>query len=148
MIREATTTDTQPIVDLLTIYQAESDMSMEFNREKLVAQIYCSIINCESDVRVVWKDGKLVGVSLTHKESPIYSDDVVAECVVLYVHPEYRKGSVGVSLIKHLKKLAKAWEAKQVRLGVSSGIQTERTEQLYQRLGYTEVGKDFCLNIG
>lgn len=149
MIREAVLTDNSRLVELLEKYWEEADCKkLSFDSSTAYATFYNGIIDESRDVSVLVENNSIVGFTHSFITNTGFSKDLILECDILYVLPEYRIGHNGIKLIKNLTKLAKRSGAKYVYLGVASGIHTDRTSLLYQKLGYVEIGKDFRLELG
>lgn len=146
-MREARLTDIPALISLIEAYYKESPMVLEYSREKTINSFYNCIINEEAVISVIEDGDLIVGMSVAYVEQPFYSKSFVLDVAAIYVHPEYRKGSVGVKLIKNLKKVAKEKGCSWVYLGVASGLSTERTKLLYKKLGYEEIGADYRLEV-
>lgn len=81
-------------------------------------------------------DGRIVGVMLAELSQPLWwSSERVANMAVLYVRPENR-GGAGLRLLLSFKAWAKGSRADVVSIGASSGIDEDRTAQLFGRLGF------------
>lgn len=59
---------------------------------------------------------------------------------ILYVSPEHRKGILAVRLIKEFENACRNAGAEVLGVGVTTGIQEDRTVNLYKRLGYELKG--------
>lgn len=148
MIRFATVRDVDDLVRLGHEYYLESNLQgCIFSWSRLAEEFRMAILSPDADVVVNERDGEIVGFSVSHIVSPMFSLDTVLENRVLYVAEEFRSTAVGPALIKRLKKTAKQLGCKYVSLGVSSGIKTESTIGLYRKLGYEQVGADFRLTV-
>jgi GNAT superfamily N-acetyltransferase len=142
MIRKATDKDLEDILTISYIYYKEANMSKcSFDYGRLKDSIIHAIHSDDATLLLSDRNGEIVGICFLEKAYPIFSNDCVVDVSIVYVLPDYR-GS-GVSLIKYIDKIAKEWNAKYIALGVSSGINTERTSQLYKKLGYENIGMDF-----
>lgn len=85
-------------------------------------------------------DGRIVGVMLAELSQPLWwSSERVANMMVLYVRPENR-GGAGLRLILSFKAWAKGSRADRAVIGLTSGIDSNRTSKLFQRLGFTQTG--------
>jgi len=49
----------------------------------------------------------------------------------------------GIQLIKHYIKIAKSLDIDDICIGNSSGVETEKVWNLYERLGFKLVGAEF-----
>lgn len=76
--------------------------------------------------------GMIGGVIVEH----FFSSYTFSTDFVLFVLPHYRGGSAAVRLIKTYEEWAFAQGAEEVGLGISTGVDQERTVCIYERLGY------------
>jgi GNAT superfamily N-acetyltransferase len=92
--------------------------------------------------------GVLNGVMAGSVFPHFFGTDLIASDLCLYTDPTSRRsGLVAALLLKAFETWAEAQGASKIILGVSTGIEVDRTTTLYERLGYTMVGpimqKDF-----
>lgn len=69
-----------------------------------------------------------------------WSANEIAVDLVLYVSPSKRNGRAGLKLIREYEAWAKSRGVHQVRLSVVSGLDSDRTAELYERMGFTCIG--------
>lgn len=80
--------------------------------------------------------GMFGGVVVEH----FFSTTKMACDVVLYVTPEYRGTRIAPRLVHAFERWAIEAGADELVLGVSTGIEADRTASLYERLGYERSG--------
>lgn len=103
--------------------------------EERAAQTIQYIINNDSgfiaqdNERVV---GMIGGALVPH----YFSNVVFANDLAVYVTPEYRGGRAALLLVKAFEDWAMRNGAIEIVLGLSTGINPERTGKFYERLGY------------
>ena len=90
--------------------------------------MYCKFV-AEHDDKIV---GMFVGMCAEH----YFGHDKIASDLLLYVTPEARGGTAAVRLIKAYDKWAREAGAKEIHVGVSTGVNEERTVKLYEKLGF------------
>ena len=138
MIRPVSLYDVTPICELLVDLRRESpeysfvEEDWSYVPDKLYAMIcdpdFCGVI--DDDYR-----GFMIGACQQHW----YSTRRDAYEQLLYVGPEYRGGALAVKLIKAFEAQAKHMGAVHVYAGATTGMNEERTLQLYERMGYTRL---------
>lgn len=69
-----------------------------------------------------------------------YSYELNAHELILYVLPEHRGARTAMRLIAGLEDAAKRGGARYLQVGVTTGMQEDRTIKLYERLGYEKFG--------
>lgn len=67
--------------------------------------------------------------------------------LALYVAPEFRKGSLGVRLLKEYIAQAKELGADEITIGNSTGIDEGRVGRLYEALGFTKYGYNYRASV-
>ncbi len=87
---------------------------------------------------VVELDSKIVGFCFGFVTPHFFGNDLTSGDLAIYISPEHRKGSTGVSLVKQYDAWCVKMGVKEPLLGVSSGIAPDRVGRLYERLGYTD----------
>lgn len=85
---------------------------------------------------VAEKDGKLVGMAAACAVEAPFSKDVYAGSLYLYVIPAARGSTAFIKLVKEIEKWMRAKNPVDMVLSVSTGVETEKTVNLCQRLGY------------
>lgn len=85
---------------------------------------------------VAVKDDQLVGMVGGMLVEHFFSSQKFSTDLVVYVTPEQRGSSAGVRLIAAYEEWAFTNGAEECGLGVSTGVEQERTVCIYERLGY------------
>lgn len=76
-----------------------------------------------------------------------FSHDLHASSDLLYVLPEYRGRFAGVRLLRAFFRWAGRQGAREVDLGLSTGIAADRTGQLIEKIGFVPLGRTFRKEI-
>ncbi len=84
--------------------------------------------------------GDLVGMFVGSISEYYFGRDLIAADLLWYVHPDHRGGTVAVRLLKHFTQWGQNMGVKEICIGVSTGVQTERTGDLLDRLNFACVG--------
>ncbi len=63
----------------------------------------------------------------------------VASEMVYYVSPEYRKGGLGIRMLKKAEQVAKAKGVKYISMVLLASVEPERPAAVYNRLGYHQT---------
>lgn len=140
MIRDLRMEDVERCLELgRAMHQESSFRDNDWDESKLWAlvhqydadkQHWCMLVSEVGDEIV----GMFVGFAANH----YFGNDLISSDLLLYVTPEKRGGTHGVKLIRAYEKWARSVGVREIQLGVSTGITTERTGQLYQALGFTD----------
>ena len=93
-----------------------------------------------------WDPGKLigyhVGMIVPHLH---YKNDLHGLTDIFFIHPEYRKGRVGVDLFKFVERSMK--ERGVVKLMTAVKMHKD-VGRIFEYLGWTETERSFCKYIG
>lgn len=138
-IREATLTDIQSVIQLgwLMHDEAPNYARMTFAPDK-VEKIVSALVQAENGLVLVAEDGdKVIGGVVAEVCEHWGHTELMAFEYVVYVKPEYRHCMLGVNLIRQYFKWARDRGVKPgfTSIGLSTGIQTDRLKELYQKLG-------------
>ena len=108
-----------------------------FDREHMLACFRNPAVRCLAAL----SDGVLVGLLIFGESSPWYNP-AVREWTDLFVwvDPDYRGGSVFPRLVTAFENAAKMAGVKRLSLSQSSGINVEKTAELYAKMGYRITG--------
>jgi GNAT superfamily N-acetyltransferase len=134
--RAATVADIPELIELGRAMHAESPFwnRFAFSPEHL-AETLSNLIKLRGGfVRVATSSGKIVGAVLAVAEVHWMSTDVVVTELAFFVLPAFRGGMHAGRLLAAMVAWSEALGAKATFAGVSSGIEPERTAQMYERL--------------
>lgn len=149
-IRRMTPADVPAVMEMGRAMFAESPRYRDkgFNEAKLL-QMFNYILGAEDHGFFVAEspDG-LIGMALGILAPYFFSDEVYACELVVYVTPGRRGSSAAVRLVKALEEWAFSQGARELLLGVSTGIDDERAVCVYQKLGYTMAAHSLSKTAG
>ncbi len=147
-IRPAQPHDLVQLLEMGRLMHAESPRfrPVPFSTEK--AQQLIEQLISRGGAFVAEVDGALVGMFGGVVFEHFFSTTKMAADVVLYVTPEYRGGSLAARLVHAFERWAIEAGADELVLGVSTGIEAERTAGLYERLGYERSGISLLKTAG
>jgi len=135
-IRKATADDADAILTLVALMVTESPTYRRhaFAFEKATALIkYLTEQQC---LLVADLMGEIVGFCSGMMGEQLLSYDRYATDTGIYVMPEHRGGTAFVRLVRSFENWAIEQGATEIHLGVSTGIDTERTVRMYERMNY------------
>lgn len=142
-IREATDQDIIEVVRLGHAFWDESPTyrGMEKDVATMIGFAYNARANPGSFFRVaVDTAGEVIGFMFAERAPYGFHDSQFAYDRLLYVTPDRRGGATARMLIEALEQWCKEHDVARILLGVTTGIHSERTVQLYNKLGYVTVG--------
>lgn len=144
MIRKAEKYDIPAILALGSAMHVESRYSrFDYDEEKyrgLVERVISHGIALVAEA-----NGEVAGVFLGVVSPHFFGNDLCSTDFIQYVLPRFRGGMTGIRLIKTYIEEARRAGVKDICIGNSSGIATERTGKLYERLGFQLHGGDYSL---
>ncbi len=140
MIRAANHNDMGALLVLAEQMHAESDYRrFPFAIEKM-ASLFAALIDGRGCLFVAERDGASVGVIAGYCEENWFTHAKVAGEYGLFVTPAARGGRHGIGLMRAFRTWAAEQGADQVMVGITTGVDTERTAALYERLGFHRTG--------
>jgi RimJ/RimL family protein N-acetyltransferase len=145
-VRRATVADIEALVELARELHAEAPTYRDEPFEPVVLQrwllqrIGSTMLVDDNAVFVAVRDGAILGVLIGMVVPRWFNRLRIAAELTLYVKPEYRGGRTLPALVRAFKAWAKEQGATKATLGISTGIQAERTVRAYARMGFTLDG--------
>lgn len=137
-VRFADESDTEAIVGLARDLIAESPRFRNFSPStpKIRATVQAAITLPNGCAIVAEHDGRIVGVILAFVVDVFFGFDRIVSDAIVYVAPEHRGSPTFVRMARELEWWAKAQQADEIDLGISSAIDAENTVRVYKRLGF------------
>lgn len=145
IVRPATQYDLDLLMDLGTAMHAESPRYGRYKySENRVLQMFVSMIASPDCLLLVAEKGEeIIGAMLAMITPQWFSDELVANELTVFVAPQHRGGMAAVRLIRAYIEWAKSKGAKDIQLGVSTGVKVEETAALYRKLGLKQFSIGF-----
>lgn len=142
-IRIATSNDLDAIIALGKRMHVESPRfrPLAFDAQK-VRNLFTSMLTGSQYFVLVAEeeDGEIIGGFAGYMAEQWFSTDKVAQDLALFVKPDRRGGILAARMVKAFTSWAQDRGAKQIVLGISTGVKVEQTAQLYQSLGLKQFG--------
>lgn len=147
MIRPAKHSDVPRLIELGTLLHATTSYStMSFCPDKSAAFLH-ELINGQGVVFVAEVRGEVVGGMAGAVTDQWFSNDLIAYDYSLFVEPSKRNGVIAVRLIQAFKEWAKLKGAKQIYMGIGTGVSVEGTTRLYESQGLRNIGPLLMMEI-
>lgn len=148
MIRPATIDDIPRIVELGAMLHAESDeyRDIGYDRGK-VAETMAGLMQESGVIFLYVSGGEIIGGLAGALTEFWFSREKIAGDYSLFVHPDHRHGMIAVKLVLAFHAWAKMLGARQVKMGVTTGIALDGTSNLYQSLGMRHCGNLFVKDL-
>ncbi len=141
--------------DILTLgiaMQEESDyVAVQFDIEQAALSIMRMVVDNPNGFGMLAYDGnKAVGMIAGSVSPYFFSKGKLASDFVWYVRPEARGSRTSVKLLKMFSDWAIGRGATELYMGVTTNVESARTGDLLQRLGFEHVGGNYRkrLNVG
>lgn len=155
LIRPIQPADIPAIIHLGGLMHEESDMRvLDLSPSKIADTCYEIIASQHNEPGttpmfgvVAIQKNSVIGMMGGYVASPCYSDDVVAWDILTYVHPAFRGSMAFIGMAKAYAKWARTTAAKLIFLSTSSGINPEKTVDIFKRLGFKPQGGVFLLEV-
>lgn len=141
-IRSARSEDAATILEMgERLHQEGAYRFLPFDREKVRRWIEGYLTLHERRcLFVAERSGVLAGMLGGYLDDYFFCDELVAHDAFVFVERERRGSVAAVRLIRAFREWATARHARELCLGISSGVNTERVGRFYERMGLTRVG--------
>ncbi|XMB47398.1 GNAT family N-acetyltransferase [Pseudomonas fluorescens] len=135
------------MIELGTLLHSTTSYStMNFCPVKSAAFLH-ELINGQGVVFVAEVRGEVVGGMAGGVIDQWFSNDLIAYDYSLFVEPSKRNGVIAVRLIQTFKEWAKLKGAKQIYMGIGTGVSVEGTTRLYESQGLRNIGPLLMMEI-
>ena len=143
--RDATLEDMPEIVRLIKLMHSETvwggDEGFEYQPQKMARSLYGYIKNQpETLARLAMDGNRIIGIIIGDYGTMLFSDARQAREKLIFVHKDYRGGMIGPRLMKKFFAWAKSVNAAEAIGGANAGINPERTQQLWGKIGMAPFG--------
>lgn len=144
-IRTATHDDIGALLDIASAMHAESPRfsRLSFSTAKMM-QLFLNLIESDAGLLLVAEQGGNITGGFAGMVAPHwFSDDLVASDFGVFILPEYRGGMAAVRMVRAYIAWAKKRSAKLIQLGISTGVMTGETVELYRAIGLKQFSIGF-----
>lgn len=145
MIRAATPNDLNALLELGCAMHAESAYHyLPFDQEKVRA-LLLSCMKGFGCVFVAERDGEIIGGFFGIITEHYFCDVKMACDLALFVRPDRRGALAAVQLIEAYIDFAlkQGVDPRNIQIGISTGVDIDRTAKLYERMGFERTGGIF-----
>lgn len=140
MIRPATHDDVPRLIELGNLlHEISSYSQMAYNPEKATTFLH-QLIDGLGVVFVAEVGGKVVGGFAGAVTEQWFSDDLIAYDYSVFIEPGRRNGVLAAKLILTFEEWAKIKGAKQLHMGIGTGMHVKSTTRFYEFLGLKHFG--------
>ena len=147
MIRPAKHSDVPRLIELgILLHATTSYSTMSFCPDKSAVFLH-ELINGQGVVFVAEVRGEVVGGMAGAVTDQWFSNDLIAYDYSLFVEPSKRNGVIALRLIQAFKEWAKLKGAKQIYMGIGTGVSVEGTTRLYESQGLRNIGPLLMMEI-
>jgi hypothetical protein len=148
MIRAAEHADIERVVDLgQMLHEASTFSAVAFSRKK-VTNLMHSLIDGAGALFVAERDGELIGGIAGGVSLYWFSDtDKLAFDYAFFIDPTKRNGITALKLIAALKIWARGQGARELKMGITTGMNVEQMSEFYLMAGFVPVGPIFSMEL-
>ncbi|HEY4116750.1 MAG TPA: GNAT family N-acetyltransferase [Byssovorax sp.] len=140
-VREVSAGDLRTVVALARRMHAESAFAFLAFDVGSVTSGFEAVVGREDHFGAVAERGaRVVGFIAGRLAHYPFSREILASDLAFYVAPEARASTAAVRLVRALWTWAESKGARELSLASSSGVEVERLEQFYGRLGLAKMG--------
>lgn len=140
MIRTARESDVDDLLAMGRAMYSESPRYSDLPFSETKARALIANLLPTGGIFVAEINGMVVGMLAGYCVEHFFGPGKYAGDLVVYVLPDFRGSSCAVRLVRALEQWAEEQGAKEILLGVSTEVETERTTTLYKHLGYRASG--------
>ncbi|MEQ8710275.1 MAG: GNAT family N-acetyltransferase [Rhodospirillales bacterium] len=148
MIRQIEERDIPALVELGALMHAESSFAdVPFDGREAFALASRCIEKENWFCAVAERNGAPVGMFVGN-DAPFYFSQARGGFDKLwYVTPTWRGSSAGIRLLNSFLDWCRLRDLRFVRIGINTGVGTDQTGHMLQRLGFTSTGGNYSLKI-
>lgn len=145
---EVATADDAPEIAALgrLLHDTSSYAAIPYNEAKVEALMRL-LAGGTGVVFVVRKDGRIVGGIAGAVTAHWFSDELLGFEYSFFIEPDSRHGVTAVRLVNAFTGWCRLRGAKQVRMGITTGINEQGTAGLYRLIGFKDAGSLFKLEL-
>lgn len=147
MIRPAKHDDIPRLVELGTLLHDTSTYARRSYNPEKVAHLLGQLIDGLGVVFAAEVEGRIVGGFAGALTEQWFSDDLIAFDYSFFIEPGKRQGLIAMKLILAFQEWAKAKGAKEIQMGITTGINVAGTSRLYTRMGFQFNGPLFRMEV-
>lgn len=142
MIRDAVKEDLPQLIELGRAMHAEASRlnKLVYVPGRVYLTLSPMITDPNSFLRVVEKDGEIVGGLAAYVKPHWFSTDLMAYDLALFVRPDQRGGMAAAKLVKQYMTWARSKNAVLTQFGISTGVNLASTGALLEHLGFRPSG--------
>lgn len=148
MIRPAKHSDVPRLIELGTLLHSTTSYStMNFCPVKSAAFLHELINGQQGVVFAAEIRGEVAGGLVAGVVDQWFSNDLIAYDYTLFIDPAKRHGITAIRLIQAFKEWAKIKGAKQIYMGIGTGVSVKGTTELYESQGFRNIGPLLMMEI-
>jgi GNAT superfamily N-acetyltransferase len=148
-IRSATLVDLDNLVALMKALHGESIFGRFPAKDDKIRALAVSFITEPNNIFILFESAasRIDGFMLGYVRPYMFSNELGAWDLALYVRPERRGSTIAYRLWREFKSRAARLGANMLWLGTSAGIEPSRTRKFYTGLGMTEAGTLYYMRL-
>jgi RimJ/RimL family protein N-acetyltransferase len=146
LVREATIDDIAAIgLHMVWMHESTSYSTTHLDTHKMLINLRHFIESSDVCVFVLEVEDEIEGVFMGLVSEQWWGNDLQAVDLLLYISPVFRNNRAAPKLVNAYIDWAKTKGVKsdQIRLGITTDVNVEKTSKLYNNLGFADGGKLF-----
>lgn len=148
LVEPATLEDVPRLAQMGEELHASSDHRvLGFDRQKVERLLATLIADPNGVIFVSRRENVIVGAFAGAVVPNWFSDDLIGVDYSFFVLPDARKDMRGTTLILAFVRWCERRGARQVKVGITTGIEVESTSRLYRSLGFADAGVGFSKEV-
>lgn len=147
MIRAATPADIPRIIEMGITMHAKTSYSRFVYDHGKAATFLQEQIAGDGVVFVAEVDGQVIGAMVGSIVDQWFNDDLIAYEYGVYVEPSRRNGFVALRMIRAFVEWARIKGAKQVQMGICTGVNVDGISRLYESAGFRLLGPLYAMEL-
>ena len=147
MIRPATHDDVPRLVELGAIMHATTSFRDQPYSSERTGDFLKGLIDGAGVMFAAEVSGQVVGGLAGAVGQQWFNNDLIAYEYCVFIEPTRRQGIIATRMILAFQEWARIKGAKQIVMGVTTGVNIEGTTRLYQSLGFEYAGPVFKMEL-
>lgn len=114
--------------------------SISLSEYKLKNFIFNKIEANKSLVTVLVSNDKIIGLLIADIQEYFFSTEKISIDILFFIIKSKRKSFGAIKLLKEYFSWANSYGVKEISLSTTNGVEVDKIEKMYSKLGFTRVG--------
>lgn len=149
MLRQMKVEDFAKLNEMGEAMHGESTYKNTVYLPEKVERLFAGVVANDNLLGLVTENnGEITGFMMAFAEAHYFSNDLVSCDLMLYVKPEHRGSSDAYRMLSAYLEWAQCMGVTDIRIGITTGLNEEKTARLYNKLGFERCGSLFVYKGG